>query len=419
MQRQSVNQVALLSCAEDRPGRSTPTAVEDVPRLVRDLVDVVEGVVPLPVARSAGWTLARDLVAAEPLPPFDQSAVDGFAFSGSPDADGAALAGDASAPLPPGGAVRVMTGAPLPFGADRVAMQERCQRSGERVFPPPLAAGANLRRRGEDVAPGDLLARAGTRLDARRVALFAALGHVMVPCLRPLRVAVLVTVDERSDPPSDAPNSGLMRDANTHMLMALLATAPDLDVQRLRCRDDAEVLIGRLRALSLEVDLIITTGGMSFGPEDPVSAAVFRLGGAFGIAGVAMKPGKPVGLARLGSAVLLGLPGNPFAALASFVVVGREVLARLRGRPAAGQVQAARSGFALDRRPGRAEFFPVRVSGRCADGGSVLERLGKGGSARLAPLVAADGLGLIGAGCVRVEVGDSLGFLPFSEALVL
>jgi molybdopterin biosynthesis enzyme len=139
MQGQSVNQVALLSCAEDRPGRTAPTAVEDVPRLVRDLVDVVEGVVPLPVVRSAGWTLATDLVAAEALPPFDQSAVDGFAFAGIPDADGAPFAGvvragDAMRPLPPGGALRVMTGAPVPFGADRVAMQEQCQGAGERSF---------------------------------------------------------------------------------------------------------------------------------------------------------------------------------------------------------------------------------------------------------------------------------------------
>ena len=209
-----MNQIALLSCAEDRPGRTAPTAVEDVPRVVRDLVEVVDGVVPLPVARSAGWTLASDLVAAEPLPPFDQSAVDGFAFFGIPDADGAPLAGvvragDAMRPLPPGSALRVMTGAPVPSGADRVAMQEQCHRSGERIFPPPLAAGANVRRRGEDVSPGDLLARAGTRLDARHVALFAASGHVTVPCLRPLRVALLATgrrtlrpADRRRDTPA-------------------------------------------------------------------------------------------------------------------------------------------------------------------------------------------------------------------------
>ena len=417
-----MNQIALLSCAEDRPGRTAPTAVEDVPRLVRDLVDVVEGVVPLPVARSAGWTLASDLVAAEPLPPFDQSAVDGFAFSGMPDAAGAPLAGvvragDAMRPLPPGGALRVMTGAPVPSGADRVAMQEQCQRSGGWVFPPPLAAGANVRRRGEDVAPGDLLARAGTRLDARHVALFAASGHVTVPCLRPLRVAMLATGDELSDRPSDAANSGLIRDSNTPMLVALLASVPDLEFVCLRCGDDADALTERLRSLSLEVDLIITTGGMSFGLEDHVRTAVLRLGGQFGIAAVAMKPGKPVGLARVGPAVLLGLPGNPFAALVSFLVVGREVLARLRGRGVSGRAHIARSGFALDRRPGRTEFFPARVVGHDDDGVPILERLGKGGSARLAPLVAADGLGRIDADRVRVEIGDALGFEPFAEAL--
>jgi molybdopterin molybdotransferase len=332
-----LNQIALLSCDEDRPGRAAPTAVEDVPEVVRDLVDVVGGAVSLPVEKSAGWTLASDLVAAGPLPPFDQSAVDGFAFCGIPNADGAPLAGlvragDAMKPLPPGGVLRVMTGAPVPSGADRIAMQEQCHRAAERVFLPTLSEGDNIRRRGEDVCPGALLARAGTRLDARHVALFAASGHVTVPCLRPLRVALLATGNELGDRSSNAANSGLIHDSNTPMLVALLASVPDLDVRCLRCRDDAEVLTERLRALSLEVDLIITTGGMSFGLEDHVRAAVFRLGGKFGIAGVAMKPGKPVGLTRLGNAVLLGLPGNPFAALASFIVVGREVLARLRGR---------------------------------------------------------------------------------------
>ena len=355
------------------------------------------------------------------MPPFDQSAVDGFAFSGIPDVDGVPLAGvvragDAMRPLPSGGALRVMTGAPVPFGADRVAMQEQCRRSGERIFPPPLAAGTNVRRRGEDVCPGDLLAQAGTRLDARHVALFAASGHVTVPCLRPLKVALIATGNELSDCPSDAASAGLIRDSNTPMLLALLASAPDIELFCLRCRDDAAALTERLRSLALEVDLIITSGGMSFGLEDHVRTAVARLGGVFGITAVAMKPGKPVGLARIDRTVLLGLPGNPFAALASFVV-GREVLARLRGRSAPVRAHTARSRFMLDRRPGRTEFFPARIAGYGRDGAVILDRLGKGGSAHLAPLVAADGLGRIDADRVRIEIDDALGFLPFSEVL--
>ena len=240
-----------------------------------------------------------------------------------------------------------------------------------------------------------------------------------MPCLRPLRVALLATGNELSDQPADASSAGRIRNSNTPMLSALLSTIPDLDVLCQHCRDDADALTRQLEALSVEMDLIVTTGGMSFGLEDHVRTAVTRLGGVFGIEAVAMKPGKPVGLARIGSAVLLGLPGNPFAALASFVVVGREVLARLRGRSAAGRARSARSGFALDRRPGRTEFFPARVAGHGADGVPILERLGRGGSARLAPLVAADGFGRIGADCVRVEIGDALAFLPFGEALTL
>ena len=212
-----MNQIALLSCGEERLGRAVPTALEAVPGIVRSLVEFVGDVVAKPVAESAGWTLATDLVAAEPLPPFDQSAVDGFAFSGVHPPKGIFLtgivrAGDTLRRLPPGRALHVMTGARLPLGADRVAMQEHCRRSGERVFPPPLAAGANIRRRGEDVRPGDLLARAGTRLDARHVALFAASGHLTVPCLRPLRVALLATGNELSDQPTDASSAGRIRE---------------------------------------------------------------------------------------------------------------------------------------------------------------------------------------------------------------
>ena len=144
---------------------------------------------------------------------------------------------------------------------------------------------------------------------------------------------------------------------------------------------------------------------------------MLRLGGQFGIAAVAMKPGKPVGLARVGPAVLLGLPGNPFAALVSFLVVGREVLARLRGRGVFGTRAYRPVGLRARPPAGSYRVFPARVVGHGVDGVPILERLGKGGSARLAPLVAADGLGRIDADRVRVEIGDALGFEPFAEAL--
>ena len=399
------------------PGRASgPTSVDEVASLVRRAVEPVAGIEHRPVAEAVGWTLARPLTSAEPLPPFDHSAVDGFAMGAVvPDAGlavgGLVRASERTGRVGPGETLRVMTGAPVPAGADRVAPQERCVHRAGRVHPPPgLGAGANVRRRGEDVRPGDPLMPAGTLLDARHVALLAATGHVEVPCVRRLRIALLATGDELCS--GERPGAGRIRDSNTPMLRALLA-APDVSLSCERIPDDRALLGRRLRELVREADLVVTTGGMSFGEEDHVRAAVEDAGGAFVLRALAMKPGKPVGLARIGPAALLGLPGNPFAALVAFLVVGREALGRLRGRAAPDPLRPAAAGFDLDRRAGRTEYFPARVAGLDPTGRPVVERLGKGGSARLAPLVGADGLGRIEADATAIAVGDPLSFLDF------
>lgn len=408
-----------LSCAASEGTSGLP--VDRVPEVVRAAVRRVRGVDYRYTAGAAGWTLAASLASDEPLPSFDQSAVDGYAFAATGDDAGAryrvtalARAGRAAGAIEPGEAALVMTGAPIPTGADRVAMQERCERNGGLVIPPAgLGPGANVRRRAEDIAPGDPLVAAGTALDARHVALLVAAGHERVPCVRTLRVAILATGDElRGDGAQDEPAPGSIRDSNTPMLRALL-TAPDVAVHCERVRDDRLSIHERLGALAAGHDLIVTTGGMSFGIEDHVRAAVEGRGGHFMLRSLAMKPGKPVGLATLGGAVLLGLPGNPFAALVAFLIVGREVLAALRGRGAVPVLRPAVAAFALDRRPGRTEYFPVGIIGADAFGRPQLARLGKGGSARLAPLARADGMGRIEAPISRIDPGDALGFVDF------
>lgn len=408
-----------MSVVHQLAADAAPAAVEDVPAIVDALVKPLTETVRRPAAASAGWTLAVPPVAADRLPRFDQSAVDGFAWGGSAPRSGLRLvatlrAGDARVEPRRGEAVRLMTGAPIPAGADRVAMQERCRIEGTILYPPPTDAGENVRREGEDIALNDTIAASGTRLDARHTAVLAATGIAEVTCIRPLRVHLIATGNELSEL---ARGSSQIWDSNTPMLRDLLVTGPDIELTSVRCPDrpdELRVLFERARD---EADLIVTTGGMSFGQEDYVRTACTAAGGAFAVQSLLMKPGKPVGLAQLGRCIHLGLPGNPFAALVAFVVVGHPVLDRLRGREHRPRWFDASADFSLERRPGRVEFFPARLIPLAPSGGLSIQRLGKGGSARLAPLAAADGLGRIDAEVDRVRHGDRVRFLEFPSVL--
>ncbi len=396
-----------------------PAAVEDVPAIVDAVVKPVTDTIQRSAAASTGWTLAVPPTATDRLPRFDQSAVDGFAWSGSVPPSGLRLvattrAGDTQVKLRAGEAVRLMTGAPIPAGADRVAMQERCRYEGTAVYPPPTAMGENIRLEGEDIAPNDVIASPGTRIDARHSAVLAATGISEVTCVRPLRVHLVATGNELSDL---APEISQIRDSNTPMLRDLLLTGPDIELSSKRCTDRPDELRELFDRARDDADLIVTIGGMSFGQEDYVRTACTAAGGLFAFQSLLMKPGKPVGLAQLGRCIHLGLPGNPFAALVAFVVVGLPVLDRLRGREHKLRWFEASADFSLERRPGRVEFFPIRLTTLAPSGGLSIQRLGKGGSARLAPLVAADGLGRIDAEVERVGHGDRVRFLEFANVL--
>lgn len=396
-----------------------PSSVDDIPALVEALVAPIRETVSRPAAIATGWTLASSPAAVDRLPRFDQSAVDGYAWAGSIPASGLRLlrllrAGDPAVVLRHGEAVHVMTGASIPVGADRVAMQERCKLDGDIVTPPPTDAGANIRREGEDIAAGTPIAPEGTCLDARHAALLAATGTQTVSCVRPLRIRLIATGNELCDA---APGAAQIRDSNTPMMKALLSTGPDIDLTAEQCPDRPSDLRDLFVHARDTADLIITTGGMSFGQEDHVRSACLAAGGEFVLHTLLMKPGKPVGLARIRQCIHLGLPGNPFAALVAFLLVGRPVLDRLRGRQSGQRWLEARADFTLERQPGRVEFFPAKLAPSNPAAGLVLHRLGKGGSARLAPLVAADGLGRVDAHADHIKPGDPLRFMDFTNVL--
>jgi molybdopterin molybdotransferase len=294
-----------------------------------------------PLDRAAGLVLAAPLAARLDLPRFDNSAVDGYALA-APSAvgEGAPLRviGAARAGRPfrgavrPGEAVRILTGAPIPRGTQAVVMQERAIRRGDtlRVEAWP-SAGANIRRRGEDVEAGQPLLSAGTVLRAQALALLAAAGHRAVPVLRPPAVAILVTGDELRRPGARL-GAGQIHDSNGLMLAAL-ARSHGAAVRRLGiARDDKAALIRRMRR-GLAADVLLIAGGVSVGDTDFVREAARHCGVRPIFWQVDIKPGKPLFFGRRGRTVVFGLPGNPVSVFATFQEFVVPSLRRLMGRP--------------------------------------------------------------------------------------
>ncbi|HVY18384.1 MAG TPA: gephyrin-like molybdotransferase Glp [Rhodopila sp.] len=371
----------------------------------------------VPFAACVGRVLAQPVHARLDLPGFDQSAMDGYAVRAIDAMPGARLpvtgrtaAGEPPHHLVPGGAHRIFTGAPLPWGADAVIAQENLHRDGDVVAiaaTPP--AGTNLRRRGEDIRAGTVLIPAGITLDWRHLTVLAAQGIGTVEVRRRPRVTLLSSGRELRDV-GESLAPGQIHDSNLPMLTALLA-AWGAEVRPLPVVSDNAAAIGTaLREASLAADLVLTTAGISVGEEDHVRDALRGHGGTLAVLKVAMKPGKPLAAGRLGQAVFLGLPGNPQAALAGAVGFLRPLLARLTGASSPATLRA-RADFSLRRKPGRTEFIPVRLAQH--DTCLRATRAGPEGSGRLTPLLAADGLAMLAAWMGDLQQGDILDVHPW------
>lgn len=377
----------------------------------------------VPLRGAGGRVLAERVLATVALPIFDQSAMDGYALhvGDAPLASGTRLpvrgriaAGDrdGASALAPDTATRILTGAPVPQGANAVVMQEHGWRDQDNfVLTRTANRGDNIRRRGEDIAEGDVLLSGGERLDARHVALLAAQGSSTVAVRRRPRVAILSTGNELRQAGAILSPAAIY-DSNGPMLQAL-ADEASLTVVDVGCvRDDPRDLARTLTTLASRCDLIVTTGGASVGEEDHAADAMLLAGGDVEELRIAMKPGKPAIVGRLGGCAYLALPGNPVSALVSWLFLGGAVVAALEGRPyrrPVGCPMRVRTRF--DHRPGRTEFAPARIV--AGQRRPEVELLGRGGSARLRPLVLADGLAEIGPLHVPVEPGDTILFHPF------
>lgn len=385
--------------------------VSDALALIRARLSVVAEAETAPVGEALGRFLAADVAAPLALPPFDNSAVDGYAFRFADLGDqplpvaARVPAGSAVPEFPPGSAARIFTGAPLPPGADTVAMQEDVRLDGDRVsIPAGIAQGANRRRAGEDVSRGSIALHAGRLIGPRDLALASALGLREMPVRRRLRVGVFSTGDEVIASGHDLSPAGI-HDANGPMLAALLARWGALPHRLGILRDDPSALTTKLAEAAAGFDLIVTSGGVSVGEEDHVRTAVSEAG-ALALWRLAIKPGRPLAFGDVGGTPFLGLPGNPGAAYVTALAILLPVLRHLSGAGAEPPLPVVRSGFAMTKRPGRREY--LRVCLRLGENGLSEVVPAPGGA--LSGLAASDGLAELDEEIEAVQPGDLLPF---------
>ena len=355
-----------------------------------------------------GRVLAEDARSGLDVPPFDSSAMDGFALVAGPAAE-LELAGEARAGHPhegrvePGRAVAISTGAPVPEGADAVVPVERTEARDGHVAVPDTEVGANIRRAGEDLRAGEVVLTAGALLGAAELGVLASLGHGSVRCARRPRVALLVTGDELVEP-GEPLGPGRIYGSNDYALAAQAERAGAEVVARERVADERTATVAALGRGFEAADVVVVSGGVSVGPHDHVKGALAELGAEEAFWGLRLKPGKPCWFGTRGPALVFGLPGNPVSAMVTFQLLGVPALLALAGadpQPARG-VAVLATPVRLN--PRREQAVRVRLS-EGGDGVRRAEPTGEQGSHRLTSMLGADALARIPAGEGELAAG--------------
>jgi len=384
----------------------------------------------VPLGDALGCVLADDVTAAEDLPPFANSAMDGFAvraadLAGASDrgpialeVTGEVFAGSARLPtVQAGGAARIMTGGPLPPGADAVVPVEQATVDGDAVRI-RLAPGERqfVREAGEDVRAGAVVLERGRVLDPAAVGMLASVGRRLVPVHPKPRVTVVSTGDELVDP-GDPLGPGQIRDSNSWLLVAQ-ARAAGADAFRCgKLRDDPEALRRGFALAAAEGDLVLTSGGVSVGERDYTKQVLAELGDVRSFR-VAMQPGMPQAFGFAAGTPLYGLPGNPVSCFVVFEVLVRPALRRLAGYPDDRLDRprvVARLGEPVRSPPGKVSFLRVRL--QVGDDGLVATLTGHQGSGVLSSCVAADGLAVVPAERRELDAGAAVQVVLLREDL--
>ncbi len=395
------------------------TPVDEALEALRTALTPIVGTETLPIFRALGRVLAADVTAQRANPPYANSAVDGYAVRAADwpgagpftvplvpgrSAAGAPFLGD----IPPGHAVRILTGAMVPAGVDTVLLQEDTSANATEIaFHGPLKPGANIRKAGEDLTKGASALPKGARLRPQDLALLAAIGVSQVTVHTPLRIGVLSTGDEVVNA-SDPAQPHQIYDANRPMLLAQIAAWGFQPVDLGLVPDNRAALAARLNQGAQQADMILTSGGASAGDEDHVSALLDQTG-SLNLWRIAMKPGRPLALGLWEGTPIFGLPGNPVAAF-----VCAHIFAKPAARALSGEGWQLDQGFTVPAaftkkmKAGRREYLRARLN---ADGGA--EVFASEGSGRISGLSWATGLVDLPEGERLVQPGDPVRFLPF------
>jgi molybdopterin molybdotransferase len=346
---------------------------------------------PLPpreiaIADADGTVLAAPLVAAADHPPVPRSAMDGYAVSGAPP--WRVAPGSQHRRLAEGEACQVVTGAPLPAGTTAVLADEDAVRDGDllRGAAPP---GRHIRPAAEECAAGDVVLPAGSRMTPAALGLAAALGYDRVLVHPMPQVIALVTGNELVR--SGRPGPGRVRDAIGPMLPGLATRAGARLADPVAVPDDRDLMHDALASATGAADLVLVSGSSAAGPADHLRATLVELGAEFLVDGVRCRPGHPQALARVGGTLVVGLPGNPLAALAAFLTVAVPALAGLRGEPLPALMAVPVPG-GIARHPLHTRLVPVAVE----PSGAV--PVGHAGSAMLRGAAAADAFAVVDPG---------------------
>ena len=411
----------IASCVSGYDPNALPVA--QAREFIARLVPAVSGVESVAIRSALGRILARDVISPIDVPAADNSAMDGYALRGADlaaDAPtslrvvGKGFAGDAvGAGIGAGGCVRIMTGAVMPPGLDTVVPQEFVQLEGERINVPPgvVRTGDNRRLAGEDLARGEAALRAGRVLRPADLGMLASLGQAEAPVFRRLRVAFFSTGNELRSIGEPLP-PGCVYDSNRYTLWGMLQR---LGVELLDfgvVPDDPQALRRTFGEAAAAADAVITSGGVSVGEADHTKQVMAELGDVL-FWRIAMRPGRPMAIGRIGDAVLFGLPGNPVAVMVTFYAFVRDALLAMSGAlvEPLPMLRAACTS-AIRKKPGRTEYQRGIVS-RDEHGEWRVAITGSQGSGILRSMSEANGLVVLHHEQGNVEAGGTVDVLPF------